>query len=213
MALAFHYRSALASQASSAARVAVLPGAWNPPTVAHLAIARAALGWAAEVILVLPRVFPHKTLDGADFRTRLAMLQALAEAESGLSVATSEGGLYLEIARETADIFGPDAEIGLVCGRDAAERITAWDYGRPGVFREMLSRHPLLVASRSGEYLPPAEDAARVIPLHLPASFNEVSSTEVRNRILLAREWEHLVPRDIHAIAAECYGRTPISPK
>src|SRR5579863_363849 len=36
----------------------VLPAAFNPPTRAHLALARAALGIVEEVLLVLPREFP-----------------------------------------------------------------------------------------------------------------------------------------------------------
>ena len=38
------------------------------------------------------------------------------------------------------------------------ERVAAWDYGRPGAWREMLQEFDLLVAPRGGEYLPePAE--------------------------------------------------------
>ena len=46
-----------------ARRVALLPAAWNPPTLAHLAIAQAALDFADEVLLVLPRVLPHKRFE------------------------------------------------------------------------------------------------------------------------------------------------------
>ena len=59
-------------------RVALFPGAWNPPTVAHLAIARAALTWSDEVVWLLPRAFPHKSFDGAPFEDRLHMLRRIA---------------------------------------------------------------------------------------------------------------------------------------
>jgi nicotinic acid mononucleotide adenylyltransferase len=76
MALAFQYRE---SQGIPR-RIALFPGAWNPPTVAHLAIARAALNYADEVVWLLPRAFPHKTFDGANFEQRSRMLGEIAQA-------------------------------------------------------------------------------------------------------------------------------------
>ncbi|MES1258644.1 MAG: hypothetical protein ABUS51_09440 [Acidobacteriota bacterium] len=193
MALSFQYRSRPASLPDPA-RVALFPGAWNPPTVAHLAIARAARAWADEIVLVLPRSLPHKAFDGAAFAHRLALLHQLAVTEPDLSVATTDGGLYFEMAAEAERCFGPHAEIGLVCGRDAAERIAAWDYGRPGVFGEMLARHPLLVAARAGDYVAASPHAARIVTLPMNPSFSDVSSTEVRRRIATRDTWRHLVP-------------------
>src|ERR1039458_5080843 len=48
-------------------RLGVLPGTFNPVTVAHLALAEAALTIVDEVVFVLPRQFPHKTYSGAAF--------------------------------------------------------------------------------------------------------------------------------------------------
>ncbi len=36
--------------------------------------------------------------------------------------------------------MAPATELSFICGRDAAERILHWDYGRPGVVEEMLAR-------------------------------------------------------------------------
>lgn len=204
MALAFHYRE-LYPVGETPARVALLPGAWNPPTVAHLAMARAALKWADEVVLVLPRTLPHKEFEGVAFQDRVKLLASLASTERGLSAATSDGGLYLEIATEAALAFPPETEIGLVCGRDAAERIAAWDYGRPGVFDEMLLRYPLLVAERSGHYQTPEQHRDRVIHLPLDPDFHEVSSSEIRRRIASGEPWESLVPPSIAAQVADLY--------
>ena len=68
----------------------------------------------------------------------------------------AEGGLFVEIARE-ARVHYPGAEIYLVCGRDAAERILTWDYGDPEFAEKMLHEFGLLVAPRSGEYVPPEQ--------------------------------------------------------
>ena len=182
MALSFHYRSP-AAPPQPPNRLAILPGAWNPPTVAHLAIARAALIWADEVLLVLPRSFPHKSFEGATFDDRIHMLCRIAAYEQRISVASSEGGLYLEIADEAASYFGPQSEIGLACGRDAAERIVAWDYGRAGVFRRD-DRTLYAAGGGQGRGLPAGFGTRAQNSQFAPGpSFDDVSSSEIRRRI------------------------------
>jgi nicotinic acid mononucleotide adenylyltransferase len=205
MAFEFQHRTG----GSLNGRVAIFPGAYNPPTIAHLAMARAARTWAGEVIWTLPRTFPHKGFEGACFDDRVEMLRLIAASEPGFSAAVSDGGLYLEIADEARAFFaretGREMEIALVCGRDAAERIAAWDYGRPGVFDQMIERYPLLVAGRAGDYLPAAHHAGRIVALDPGASFDEVSSTEVRRRIESGTGWRDLVPDVIADMVARIY--------
>jgi nicotinate (nicotinamide) nucleotide adenylyltransferase len=205
VALEFHYRDPALSPPRRSGRVALFPGAFNPPTIAHVAIARAARQWAGEVVWVLPRAFPHKAFDKADFSFRLAVLQRLLRDEPSFSLAVSSGGLYVEIADEAREFFGPGTDIGLLCGRDAAERIAAWDYGRPGVFEAMLERYPLLVAGRAGEYLPAAHHAERIISLPMDSAFDDVSSTEVRRRIEAGDNWRHLVPEPVAGMVGSAY--------
>ena len=77
-------------------RLGILPGAFNPPTRAHMALARASLAVTDEVLFVLPRAFPHKVYDGASFPDRLEMLrQALAD-EPRFSIASTDAGLFLD---------------------------------------------------------------------------------------------------------------------
>ena len=73
-----------------------------------------------------------------------------------LSAGVADGGLFVEIAREAREQY-PGADIYLLCGRDAAERILTWDYGDPDFARKMLQEFKLLVAPRVGSYEPPAE--------------------------------------------------------
>src|SRR5438270_12394355 len=87
-------------------RLGILPGSFNPVTVAHLALARAALAHVDEVVFVLPRVFPHKNYSGASFGDRVAMLRAAAANQTAFSIATAEGGLFVEIARECREAYG-----------------------------------------------------------------------------------------------------------
>jgi nicotinate-nucleotide adenylyltransferase len=199
LALEFLYRTA-----ENPAKVVLFPGAWNPPTVAHVDIARMARHQADEVIWILPRAFPHKEFEGVGFDDRRAMLETVAR-NGGFSAAVSDGGLYAEIAAEAREFFGSQAEIALVLGRDAAERIAAWDYGAPGFFDDFVSRYRLLVAARAGEYEPAGHHRQRISSLPMESSWDEVSSSEVRRRIADGSDWRALVPPAIAGIVADLY--------
>jgi nicotinate-nucleotide adenylyltransferase len=186
-------------------RLAVFPGTFNPMTVAHRALARAALAQADEVVLVLPRVLPHKDYSGATFESRAEMLCAAVGGNEPISVAASEKGLFVEIAAECREAYGPAVSLAFLCGRDAAERIADWDYGYPGAFPEMLRQFHLLVAARQGEYEPPEELRAAVRRLTVPREHDEVSASEVRRRIANGEAWEHLVPPELHAQVRKIY--------
>ncbi|MBI3471454.1 MAG: nicotinate-nicotinamide nucleotide adenylyltransferase [Candidatus Solibacter usitatus] len=180
--------------AGKPAKLGILSGAFNPPTLAHLAMAEAALEIADEVLFVLPRVFPHKEYEGAGLEQRLDWLQAAVTVESRYSIGHSKGGLFIEIAHECRAAYGHDTELYFLCGRDAAERVVDWDYGPHASFREQLDYFQLLVAPRNGNFEPPAAIAHRVHVLPIPEAAQQISSTEVRRRMQAGEPWEHLVP-------------------
>ncbi len=171
---------------------ALLPGAWNPPTKAHVEMARAALRAADCAVLVLPRRFPHKGLEGAPFEVRAEWLKRIAEGEPGIGAAISEGGLFIEMARE-ARAAGAE-RVYVVCGSDAAERITGWDYGDGDPIEAQLREYEMLVAPRPALFVPPAALRGRIHALELEPGWAEVSSTEVRRRMRAGERWEELVP-------------------
>lgn len=182
----------------------VLAGSFNPPTVAHLALAEAAGSWVDELLWVAPGAFPHKHYFGATLEQRLEMLGAMQLTGSS-SIATTEAGLFVDIARECGAEYDPDVRLYFLCGRDAAERVLTWDYGRPGVVEEMLREFELLVAARGGRFHPPAALHARIHALAISGEHDSVSSTEVRERIARGRPWEHLVPESIVERVREIY--------
>lgn len=169
-----------------------------------MAMAEAALQVVDHVLLVLPRTLPHKQYDGVSFDQRLSMLQTVAACREGTTVAVSERGLYFEIAEEAQEVF-PSAELHLLCGRDAAERMVGWDYGEPGVADRMLQRFQLLVAPRQGAFEPPPNIEYAVSHLR-NVEFNECSATLVRARIKAGENWRELVPDEIADLVRRWYG-------
>jgi len=187
------------------ARIGILPGAFNPPTVAHLALARCALAHVEETLFVLPKEFPHKPFEGAPFEARVAMLLAATADAPRFSVAVSEAGLFRDIAGECRESYGEGARFSFLCGRDAAERILNWNYGSETSVAEMLREFDLLVAARCGELEAPLHVRHAIERLDLSEDLDSVSSTEVRNRIARGEPWEHLVPKEVRKLAAEIY--------
>ncbi len=184
----------------------ILPGTFNPITVAHMALALTALGAVDEVVFVLPRRFPHKPYDGASFADRVAMLQDALADEPRFSIATGSGGLFREIAAGCREAYGSAARLSFLCGRDAAERIVNWDYSEPRAIHRMLCEFGLLVAARGGDYVAPPELCDSVNPLPLGDAYEGVSASEVRRRIAAGEDWEPLVPPAIRARARRIFG-------
>ena len=180
--------------------LAILPGAFNPPTRAHLAMAESALTVVDEVLFVLPRAFPHKEYTGASFETRVECLRATLDGNPRFSLASSVRGLFIDLAREALVDYGAATELFVLCGRDAAERIVNWNYGQGDSIEKQLEVYELLVASRGGFYDPPPAIRERVRTITLPAGVEEISSTEVRRRIGAGEPWRDLVPATVAAL-------------
>ncbi len=162
----FYRQSSIAPAEVGPHKVGILAGSFNPPTVAHMELAQAAGACVDLVVCVVPQVFPHKDYSGATLAQRVEMLGA-----AGLSVphaiASTGQGLFIDIARECRVHYGAQARLSFICGRDAADRILQWDYGRSGVVEEMLREFELLVAPRGGHFSPQAEHRHRIHPLQV----------------------------------------------
>lgn len=187
------------------AKLGILSAAFHPPTRAHLGLANAALRLVDEVVFVLPLRFPHKEYELVGLEDRLKMLLAATADEPQFSVAVTDGGLFIEIARECRQAYGPEVERWFLCGRDAAERIVNWDYGEPGAFRQQLQEYGLLVADRQGSYSAPASLRDRIRRLPLEVNFDDISATKVRENVRTGQEWAHLVPSSITEQVKQLY--------
>jgi nicotinic acid mononucleotide adenylyltransferase len=172
--------------------------------LAHLELAASASVQVEEILFVVPEYLPHKEQCGATLEQRIDMLLAFGCVQPH-SIAVSSGGLFVDIARECRELYGPSTQFYFVCGRDAAERVLGWDYGRPGVVEGMLRDFELLVAPRLGEFTPPERFRHRIHPLAMTARHDAVSSSDIRQRMAARQPWEHLVPENIVQLVREIY--------
>jgi nicotinate-nucleotide adenylyltransferase len=177
-----------------ALRIGVLPSAFNPPTIAHLGLASVAERHAGldQVVFALPRELPHKSFEGASPEQRIEMLNAALEGQPARGVVLTDGGLFIEIARELRNLHRPGVEIFLICGKDAAQRIAAWDYGGGPSFEDQLGEFSLLVGDRAGRYFPDVRWGERVQALLLPDELDAVSSANLRQRRQHDEDWQAL---------------------
>lgn len=186
-------------------RLALLPGSFHPITKAHLALARAALAFADQLWFVLPRSFPHKSYDQVSLRDRVDLIRAVID-DPRMAAVISEGGLFIEMVRECRRRFPTLGQISVVCGRDAAERIIAWDYDGVAPIEEQLQEYNLLVAARNGDLDPPPHLAPHIHTLRLAEDYNNISATALREKIRQGADWKDHTPAAIHDRVLSLYG-------
>lgn len=186
----------------------MLSGTFNPPTRGHLAIGAAALEQfdLHEVLFVLPEQPPHRQVPEASLEQRAAMLRVAVAAEPRFSAAVTQGGLLLDIHEAIRTHYPPETRFFFLVGRDAAERILLhWPYADPArALAEMFARFELGVAGRHGPFrLPPhapaAAYASRIHRLRIPAALEELSASQVRERIRRGESVAGLLPDEVAA--------------
>jgi hypothetical protein len=148
-------------------RVAAYPGTFDPPTIAHVAVAEAA--WRAcgvdRVELVLS-VDPIGKAGATPIEARVAALQVLAAEHDWLTVAVSEHRLISDVAA------GYDV---VVMGADKWAQVLDPQYHpSEDEWRASLARLPPVAVARRGDH--PIEGDVLVLDVDL----GEVSSTAVR---------------------------------
>lgn len=173
--------------------VGCYPGSFNPPTLAHLAVAEAAVrqGGLARVDLVLSRVALGKEAAAEPtVEQRRAVLEAVAASRPWLGVAVTDARLIADVAA------GYDA---VVMGADKWAQVLdpAW-YGGSVAARDaaVASLPRVLVAPRGGQY----PDGVQL--LDVPDELHGVSASAVRAAGARAEGW--VVPE---ALAFPYWGR------
>lgn len=163
------------------AGVGAYPGTFDPPTVAHLAIAAAALeqGGLGALHLVVSRAPLGKTPSVPSFSDRVAVLSQVVASRPRLSVVVTDHRLIADV------VSGYDA---VVMGTDKWAQVVdpGW-YGGSAAARDaaVASLPRLLLAVRGGDPVP-ADLPAGAVVLSVPADHGLVSSSSVRAG---RREW------------------------
>jgi nicotinamide-nucleotide adenylyltransferase len=178
----------LVRPACTSGRVGLLPGSFNPPTNAHVALAAAgrAAGLACVYYVLAERTVDKEQVTGIPLADRLALLARLGD-----GVASVERGLYVEIARAMGAAL-PGAELVFLVGHDKIVQIFDPKYyqDRGAALDELFALASFLVAPRGdadqdelAELLARPENqrwAERVEPLRLDPRHRDASATRVR---------------------------------
>ena len=182
------------------ARLGVFGGSFNPPHVAHLAVAEAAADQLAlgQVLWIPAATAPHKQgrADVASAADRLHLTRLATAGNARFAVADVEiarGGVsYTADTLRTLSAVYPDTRLVLLLGGDSLAGFPTW--------REpdgIASLAELAVYARPGTDLAPALEAAQALGARvhvLDAPRLDLSSTELRRRLAAGQSARYLVP-------------------
>ncbi len=190
----------------TARRIGLLGGSFDPPHLAHLALARLAQQvLALDELRWLPAGAPWQKAgrEMASPAHRTAMLAALLQGEPGQVIDTRElqrsGPTYtIDTVREL-QAEAPGAAWFFILGQDQYGRFDTWRD-----WPELLQRLTLAVAGRSGHVpTPPAALAAvahRVVTLPLPR--HDLAASDIRGQLAAGTTVAALVPLVGTAVAS-----------
>lgn len=177
--------------AGAVRRIGLLGGAFDPPHVGHLVVARDALERMAldEVRLVVTGVPPHKGPAEAPAECRARMVEASLDDEDGLIASRIElerpGPSWTVETLRALRTLEPGVQWHLLIGADQLEGFHRWREPEAIVG---LAR--LVVMGREGRDL----EGSRFPCDTVDVTRLDISSTRIRNRIRAGRSVRWLVP-------------------
>lgn len=198
--------------------VAILPGAFDPPTAAHLHLAERALGEGYEkVVFTLAVKTVGKRRTGLIREDRLLALRAMAS--KNLVVAAVSHGLYADQAEAAVRLF-PGADIAFLLGSDKVFQIfdPRWYRDRDQALDRLFSGARLVVAPRADhtralrEVLVAPENAAyadKVEILRLHPAVGGLSSSRVRGLLHAGAQPTGLVPSAVAGLLEQLRAFAP----
>lgn len=189
---------------------ALLGGTFDPPHLAHLVAGEAAYrNLGVDVVTFMPagRPWQKSGNDVTAAEHRWAMTELAVEGvgyfEADDREVHRDGWTY---TADTLASFGPDDEIWLVLGADAARGLPTWNR-----YEEVIGRARIAVAPRPGTPREMVEEAVGAVEwLDMPELF--ISGTEIRDRArrgqslrFLLREgvWDYTVRQGLYTRKVE----------
>ena len=196
--------------------VCLVPGSFNPPTVAHVALADRARNEGYDGVHFVYSVRTvGKRPNGLVPEDRLLLTRAAAP--SGVGVCVSSAGLLADMAVAATQAFDP-TDLAILVGGDKLEQLFEhrWYADRDAALEQLFSLARVLVAPRRDE-TERIEEILRAHPrwgprvdvLHLHPSIAEVSSTRVRQVLRAGGDPSGLVPEPVASFLAEVAAFAP----
>jgi nicotinate-nucleotide adenylyltransferase len=179
-------------------RLGIFGGTFDPPHVGHLVTAvnvRHELQ-LDRVLLVVSNVPWQKvgTREISPAEARFAMVEAAVADVEGLEASRIEieagGSSYTADTLATLQAEGPDRELFVILGADAAAGILTWER-----VEEVRDRATVVVVDRPGAGPSPAPSGWRWLRVEVPRL--EVSSTDLRARAVDGRPLDYLVTHEV----------------
>jgi nicotinate-nucleotide adenylyltransferase len=185
-------------RSATALRIGLFGGTFDPPHVGHLVAAvnvRHALGLDRVVLMVANTPWQKEgSRPISPASDRLALVAAAVSGIDGLEAGDLElrrsGPTYTADTLAELSAAHPDAEIFTVLGHDAAVGIHTWER-----VDEVVGRSRLVVVER------PAVRGSSPAPLpddvdwiHVEVPLLEISSSDIRSRVVEGRPLDFLVP-------------------
>lgn len=184
-------------------RIGVMGGAFDPPHLAHHALALAACAQLGlqRLHLVPTGLAWHKTRTLTDVQHRLAMAQlAFADIDQAVvdprEVQRSGPSYTIDTLRELKLIY-PGVQLHLIIGADQARALSTWQ-----AWHEVLESATICVADRANSIganaFFDAEVASQVRFHHIAMPAMDISATAIRASVLAGQD---ITPMVCHAVA------------
>lgn len=200
------------------ARIGILSGSFNPPTLAHIELARQAKQTFKidHILFTISRVTIDKErVEGLSLEDRLLLLSLIAEEEGSASVAVVNRGLYFEHAQAFRSLLGTQSRIYFIVGMDKVIQIFDPSYyqDRDAALKILFTEAQLIAAGRhpwgkeelekllDREENRPYQD--RVYSLTLPENVRGLSSSELRTVIAKGDSVGGQLPEVVERFIAE----------
>jgi nicotinamide-nucleotide adenylyltransferase len=178
-------------------RAAVFPGAFNPPTLAHLALAATVrdIGFDVVAFALATRTIDKEAAAGLAVEERLALLAAIASGERRLGALVQNRGLYAEQALAVRSAWPALDDLAFIVGMDKVAQIFEPRYyaDYEGSLATLFANARLLVAARGVldraalermlGVAPASLHRERVEWIELDPRWRDVSATAVRERL------------------------------
>lgn len=188
-------------------KIGIFGGAFNPPHNGHVNLAKAAFeALKLDKLLIIPTAAPpHKQRANVSFEDRAEMCRLAFGDEPKFEISDIErhigGKSYtLNTVKALKELYPKNAVFYLIIGGDMLYYFPKWYK-----YENLLGECKVVAAARRNDdyvdMLEFANDIGRVKVLNLPVT--EVSSTEIREKLLSGEDISGLVPGAVAEFIAE----------